>query len=551
MKPLMAAASTATTDEQLVAALRAGSDEALEALFLRYRDRIAAYVRGIVSDQGKAEDIVQETFISALRSLRATDRPIAFRPWIYQIARNACIDSLRRQKRAQEVSLDSDDFNSQDERRISQNGPSTHGAVTQREDMHSLRQAFSALPDSQHEILVLRELEGLSYAEIASRMSISPAAVESMLFRARRGLKDEYDEISTGERCRRIHALIAAVAEGMGGVRDRQALGRHVRFCAACRREAMAMGLSEFVAEALRRGRIKRALHRAAALFPFPPFVFRRGGGGNGDASLLERVTARVQGPLANLGAAGGPAAEQAAGAVPKAVAVIAAAALIGGGGLVGQKSDGASASASPLSADRTALSKSSVAGLPLGQSLGGGRSAVDPFGVIGTPLASGPSPSGGTGAADGSTVAGQQLLGQAGEGLVGGSPTGGGGSGSGSLGDTVKSITSPDKGSVSLPKLTGGRDDTSVIDGGQVGSQVKQLEQKVQDNLSPVLPNSKSGSSQPKLPSVPSVPSTGSTGSTDTSQGSLPSAPTLSTDAIPQTLDRVQGTTGVSIPLP
>ena len=113
VKPLMAATATGATDEQLVAAIRDGSDEALEALFLRYKDRIAAYVRGIVPDQGKAEDIVQETFISALRSLRSSRRPIAFRPWIYQIARNACIDQLRRQKRTQEVSIDSDAFNPQ------------------------------------------------------------------------------------------------------------------------------------------------------------------------------------------------------------------------------------------------------------------------------------------------------------------------------------------------------------------------------------------------------------------------------------------------------
>src|SRR5688500_5750105 len=163
----MAAATTATTDDQLVAAIRAGSDEALETLFLRYRDRIGAYVRGIVPDQGRAEDIVQETFISALRSLRSSERTIAFRPWIYQIARNACIDQIRRQKRAQEVSIDSDDFNPSDEGRISQTRQSTHGAVSQREDMFALQQAFGGLPDSQHDVLVLRELEGLSYAEIA------------------------------------------------------------------------------------------------------------------------------------------------------------------------------------------------------------------------------------------------------------------------------------------------------------------------------------------------------------------------------------------------
>jgi RNA polymerase sigma factor (sigma-70 family) len=96
---MVSPASALATDEQLVVAAREGSDEAFEALFRRYRDRIGALVRSMVHDGGRAEDIVQDTFVSALRSLRASDQEIEFRPWIYQIARNACIDNLRRVKR--------------------------------------------------------------------------------------------------------------------------------------------------------------------------------------------------------------------------------------------------------------------------------------------------------------------------------------------------------------------------------------------------------------------------------------------------------------------
>jgi RNA polymerase sigma factor (sigma-70 family) len=95
VKPLMVAAATEATDDQLVAAAQQGSDAAFEVLFRRYRDRIAAYVRGIVSDHARAEDIVQDAFISALRSLRATDRAVVFKPWVYEIAKNACIDHGR------------------------------------------------------------------------------------------------------------------------------------------------------------------------------------------------------------------------------------------------------------------------------------------------------------------------------------------------------------------------------------------------------------------------------------------------------------------------
>jgi RNA polymerase sigma factor (sigma-70 family) len=556
MKPVMAAATTAgATDEQLVAAIRAGSDEALETLFLRYRDRIAAYVRGIVTDQGKSEDIVQETFISALRSLKATDRAIAFRPWIYQIARNACIDYLRRQRRAQEVSLDSDDFRSQDERLISQAGQSTHRAVSQREDMDTLQQAFGSLPASQHEILVLREFEGLSYAEIATRMRLSPAAVESMLFRARRGLKDEFDEISTGERCRRMHALIAAVAEGVSGARDRQALSRHVRFCAVCRREAASMGLGALVSEALRRGRVRRALHRVAALFPIPPFLHRRGDDAT-SASLAERLGARVQAPLSQLGLAGSPAAEQAASAIPKAVAVVATAALIGSGGLVGQQSEGASAAPSPFS-NGASVAQPGFPGQPPAGSTNGSVSAAMPpgsgAGLLRSQAAAGSGPAvsapqhggflnfdpagpagpgGPTGAAlpNAAGILGPTLTPRGGAGTVPG------------IRDRFDKAVPPALGGVSVPRLPGGG---SPPRGGDGGPRIT-----LPDRVVPEVPRAPKvdkpklpGNSE--LPSVPSLP-----------KDPLPAtpAPQVTPRSLPGTdpvTGALQGTTGPNLNLP
>ena len=88
-------------DRQLVSLVRAGDDRAFEELYARYRRRIAAYVYGMVSDHGRAEDIAQDVFVSALRRMRETERLIAFRPWIYEIAKNACIDAYRRRSRAE------------------------------------------------------------------------------------------------------------------------------------------------------------------------------------------------------------------------------------------------------------------------------------------------------------------------------------------------------------------------------------------------------------------------------------------------------------------
>ena len=99
----------APSDQTLVAQLRRGDDRAFEALYQRYHRRIHAYVLGMVKDHQRAEDVTQEVFVSALRRIRATERPIAFKPWVYEIAKNACIDLFRRSTRAEEVSIDADD----------------------------------------------------------------------------------------------------------------------------------------------------------------------------------------------------------------------------------------------------------------------------------------------------------------------------------------------------------------------------------------------------------------------------------------------------------
>src|SRR5215210_7644639 len=99
----------AAIDHRLVARVRRGDDRAFEDLYQRYCRRIHAYVYGMIKDHGRAEDVTQEVFVSALRRMRATERPIAFKPWIYEIAKNACIDQFRRSKRAEEVSVDADE----------------------------------------------------------------------------------------------------------------------------------------------------------------------------------------------------------------------------------------------------------------------------------------------------------------------------------------------------------------------------------------------------------------------------------------------------------
>jgi len=252
------------SDAELVAAVRRGSDTAFEELYSRYSRRIGAYVRGMVADHGRAEDVTQEIFIAALRRMRDTDRPITFKPWIYEIAKNACIDSFRRTRRAQEVSLDADDGLSSADRGRLTVVTTPDAALDSKQALHDLRGAFGGLSDSHHEILVMRELEGRSYSDIGERLGMSRAVVESTLFRARRRLAEEYDELASGRRCEFVRKMVDSGPHYSLGLRDRRRMARHFAHCQPCRAHAHAAGFDDSILN------MPSVAAKIAALLPIP-----------------------------------------------------------------------------------------------------------------------------------------------------------------------------------------------------------------------------------------------------------------------------------------
>jgi RNA polymerase sigma factor (sigma-70 family) len=292
------------TDTTLVAAVRAGDDAAFEELYRRYSRRISAFVYGYLRDEGRAEDVTQEAFMSALRRMRETDSSIAFRPWIYEIARNAAIDLHRRTSRTEEVSIDESSPLPPSDRRRLVGSRAPENELVAKERLEHLRGALDELSETHHRILVLRELEGLSYREIGVRMDLTAPAVESALFRARRRLEQEYSELDTGRRCVAMRSVIARLAEGMELPRERRKLERHCLRCGRCRKRARELGV-----EPMRKG----FASRAAALLPLPALLRRR---------LDPTWTA-----------AAGSAAETGGSLAGKIGALLAAAAIAGGGG--------------------------------------------------------------------------------------------------------------------------------------------------------------------------------------------------------------------------
>ena len=302
-----------------MAAVRDGDDAAFEELYRRYHPRIAAYVRRMVRDPARAEDLAQDAFFSALRRMRATDSAIAFKPWIFEIARNAAIDHWRRSSRAEEVSVEADEQLRQSDRVRLVGAAGPDAALADKERFEHLRGAFDELSDVHTRILVMRELEGLSYREIAERLGLSRASVESALFRARRRLESEYADISEGRRCTAMRTVMARMAEGLRDKRDEGRLARHARRCHVCRRRARELGVEPLAP-------LSGIRRKAAALVPLP-LIPRRGDAGHGGAAAGGQGAGSMSGVLPAVGQVGAAVAERTA-------AIVAAAALAGAGGM-------------------------------------------------------------------------------------------------------------------------------------------------------------------------------------------------------------------------
>jgi RNA polymerase sigma factor (sigma-70 family) len=259
-------------DDALVSAVRAGDESAFGVLYDRYRSRIVSYAQGMLVDHARAEDVTQDVFFSALRRMRETERPIAFKPWIYEIARNACIDQFRRGRRAELVSYEAHELLPGGDRdRLRSHVSDPENAVASKQALSDLCGAFGGLSQAQHDVLVLREFDGLTYEQIGERLGMSRAAVESTLFRARKQLSQEYDQLVSGERCRQTQLIVERATTASLGAREQRLIARHLSHCQPCRRHALAAGMADLPT--------RRSLReRVAAWLPLPVlFRARRG----------------------------------------------------------------------------------------------------------------------------------------------------------------------------------------------------------------------------------------------------------------------------------
>jgi RNA polymerase sigma factor (sigma-70 family) len=210
------------SDEQLVALFRAGHDEAFGTIHERYRTRLFAYTRQMLPRHHDAEDALQDVFVRVYTSLRANDRgAVKLRPWLYRAAHNRCIDELRRPAPASEEAMEDIQSPHQD--------PSVQ--VVEREAFDSLLEDIRRLPVQQRSALLMRELGGAHYADIALALGTTVPAVKSLLVRARITLASALDARDTA--CTTIREELTLAHDHR--VRPNAMARAHVRDCAGCR----------------------------------------------------------------------------------------------------------------------------------------------------------------------------------------------------------------------------------------------------------------------------------------------------------------------------
>jgi RNA polymerase sigma factor (sigma-70 family) len=336
------------SDDSLVALTRRGHQHAFDALVHRYQARLLGFCRQMLRSTEDAEDVLQEVFVAAYNAMIADERPIAVRPWLYRIARNRSLNHLRKPTADGQDTMDIHPH---------MHGVTTLERVQSREEFRNLVEDVGELPETQRTALLLREMDAMSYEEIAQAMDQTVPGVKSLLVRARIALAESSQ--SRHLTCDEVRLQLAEASEGLakadGPVR------RHVKGCESCK---------EF------RTQLRSDAKAMAALFPVPLLLVAKSAiaaklsglfGGGGAAA---GGTAGATGASATAGAAGagataagaGTAAATGAGAALGGAAAGGAAAAGGGvASAIGAKAAAGFATAALLTAGAVEVRQSNT----------------------------------------------------------------------------------------------------------------------------------------------------------------------------------------------
>jgi RNA polymerase sigma factor (sigma-70 family) len=262
-------------------ARRPRPERGFERMYRRHVGDVYRYALAIMRNQPDAEDVTQTTFLNAYRAFERGERPAKTHNWLIAIAHNVCRQRFRQSaRRPSEVSFDED----VGDRYI---------GVEEEDDVPSaddIRRALGHLAFNQRAALVMRELEGRSYAEIADILEITPSAVETLIFRARRALREQLESSLT---CGEAELAISKRLDGRLSRQEKGALRAHLRECSEC-------------ATFARRQRAQRSALRSLAAIPVPASLTSLFGGGG--AAVGTAVALKAGAAVATVLAVGGAA---------------------------------------------------------------------------------------------------------------------------------------------------------------------------------------------------------------------------------------------------
>jgi RNA polymerase sigma factor (sigma-70 family) len=210
------------SDQQLIALFRDGNEDAFRVIHDRYRPRLLAYMGHMLPGRSAdAEDMLQDVFLRTYAELRTNDRELALRPWLYRVAHNRCVDELRQALPVAE----------QLEARDHPSGSDPVATMEQREALRRVLIDIGRLPEQQRSALLMRELSGMPYADVAAALGTSVPAIKSLLVRARIGLAQALEARDAA--CAQIRRELAEAYDQ--GVRPSWMARRHLRDCPDCR----------------------------------------------------------------------------------------------------------------------------------------------------------------------------------------------------------------------------------------------------------------------------------------------------------------------------
>jgi RNA polymerase sigma-70 factor (ECF subfamily) len=180
---------TSMEDIELVRLCQKGDTDAFDRLFYKYRDKIYRTAFKMINNQEDALDLTQEIFLKAYKNISKYNFKSEFSTWLYRLAINLCIDELRKRKKSNEVLMDS----------IPENliySDTPEDILLSEEQESLIWKALNSLKEKERVVIVLREMEGLSYEEIANVLKCSLGRVKSRIHESREKLKKALEKVS-------------------------------------------------------------------------------------------------------------------------------------------------------------------------------------------------------------------------------------------------------------------------------------------------------------------------------------------------------------------